>query len=134
MSRYGFTQSLDRILAGLFDMSIYVDLHRLPELICGFERRPGEGPILYPVACAPQAWAAGAVFLLLQACLGISFQGAEREIRFSNPHLPEFLPALHIKNLRIGKLSADLELTRTESDVLINVIRKDASLNIVAIR
>jgi glycogen debranching enzyme len=134
MSRYGFTQSLDRILAGLFDMSIYVDLHRLPELICGFERRPGEGPILYPVACAPQAWAAGAVFLLLQACLGISFQGAEREIRFSNPHLPEFLPALHIKNLRIGKLSADLELTRTESDVLINVIRKDDSLNIVAIR
>lgn len=134
MSRYGLTQSLDRIMAGLFDMSIYVDLHRLPELICGFERRPGEGPILYPVACAPQAWAAGAVFLLLQACLGISFQGAEREIRFTNAHLPEFLPALHIKNLSIGKFSADLELTRTESDVLINVIRKDDPLNIVAIR
>ena len=32
---------------------------RLPELFCGFERQPGEPPIAYPVACLPQAWAAG---------------------------------------------------------------------------
>ena len=50
--------------------ALFVDLHRLPELFCGFPRRPGEGPTLYPVACAPQAWAAGAVFMLLQAALG----------------------------------------------------------------
>ena len=133
MSRYGLADGVERLLGGLFDMSIHVELHRLPELICGFRRKPGEGPILYPVACAPQAWAAGTVFLLLQACLGMSFQGANREIRFTNPYLPEFLPALKIKNLRIGKLSADLELTRTESDVMINVIRKDDPLNIVKI-
>jgi glycogen debranching enzyme len=134
MSRYGFSHGVDRILGGLFDMSIHVDLHRLPELICGFTRRPGVGPILYPVACAPQAWAAGAVFLLLQACLGISFQGAEREIRFTNPFLPEFLPFLQIKNLRLGESTADVEFTRTKSDVMINVTRKDNSLNIVAVR
>lgn len=134
MSRYGLTQGVDKLLGGLFDLSIHVDLHRLPELICGFPRGTGEGPILYPVACAPQAWAAGAVFLLLQSCLGISFNGAEREIRFINPHLPEFLPALQITNLRIGNCSADIHLTRTKSDVMINVIRKDESLNIVAVR
>lgn len=134
MSRYGLTQGVERLLAGLFDLSIHVDLHRLPELICGFPRKPGEGPILYPVACAPQAWAAGAVFLLLQACLGISFHGTEREIRFTHPSLPEFLPAMKIKNLRIGNLSADLELTRTESDVMINVTRKDELLSIVTVR
>ncbi|WNM62183.1 amylo-alpha-1,6-glucosidase [Candidatus Nitrospira neomarina] len=134
MSRYGLTQGVERLLGGLFDLSIQVDLHRLPELICGFPRKPGEGPILYPVACAPQAWAAGAVFLLLQACLGISFHGTDREIRFTHPSLPEFLPAIQIKNLRIGKVSADLEFTRTESDVMINVTRKDDQLSIVAVR
>jgi glycogen debranching enzyme len=134
MSRFGMSHGVEQLLGGLFDMSIHVDLHRLPELICGFTRRPGEGPILYPVACAPQAWAAGAVFLLLQACLGISFQGAAREIRFTNPYLPEFLPFLQIKNLRIGESTADLEFTRTKSDVLINVTRKDDLLNIVAVR
>lgn len=134
MSRYGLTHGVERLLGGIFDLSIHANLHRLPELICGFKRRPGEGPILYPVACAPQAWSAGAVFLLLQACIGISLQGAEPEIRFTNPYLPEFLPALQIKNLRVGKFSADLELTRTESDVMINVTRKDDPLNIVKVR
>lgn len=134
MSHYGLTEGVEQVLRGLFDMSIHVDLHRLPELICGFKRKPGESPILYPVACAPQAWASGAVFLLLQACLGLSFQGDERKIRFTNPYLPEFLPALQIKNLRMGKYSADLEFTRTDSDVLINVARKDDDLNIVTVR
>ena len=134
MSRYGLHQEVEKVLGAVFDMSIHVDLHRLPELICGFPRRTGEGPILYPVACAPQSWAAGTVFLLLQACLGISFHGAEHEIRFTNPHLPEFLPSLQITNLRLGNFSADLQLTRTQSDVMINVTRKDDSLNVVSVR
>ncbi|GJL50024.1 MAG: amylo-alpha-1,6-glucosidase [Nitrospirales bacterium] len=134
MSRYGFTDGIQEILRGLFDMSVHSDLHRLPELICGFERRPGEGPILYPVACAPQSWAAGAVFLLVQASLGISFHGADQEIRFTKPYLPEFLPSLQLQNLRIGNLSADLEFTRKKSDVMIHVTRKDDPLNIVAVK
>ncbi|MFZ1747433.1 MAG: hypothetical protein WBO24_03185 [Nitrospirales bacterium] len=119
MSRYGLTQSVERLIGGLFDLSIHVDLHRLPELICGFPRNPGEGPILYPVACAPQAWASGAVFLLLQSCLGISFHGTKREIRFTHPFLPKSLAALQIKNFRKGNDSAEPYLTRTESDVMI---------------
>ncbi|RMH08365.1 MAG: amylo-alpha-1,6-glucosidase [Nitrospirae bacterium] len=134
-SRYGFAARTHQILAGLFDMSIHVDLHRIPELVCGFNRRPGEGPILYPVACAPQTWAAGAVFLLLQACLGLSIQGADNEIRFTNPYLPEFLPFVQIKNLAIGKASADLMMVRTaEEDVSINVTRKDDPLNVVIVK
>jgi glycogen debranching enzyme len=65
-----------RILAGLFESSTCLDLHRLPELFCGFARRPGEGPTLYPVACAPQAWSAGAVFLLLRASFGLEVNAA----------------------------------------------------------
>ncbi len=133
-SRYGLTERVNQILTGLFDMSIAVDLHRLPELVCGFTRRPGEGPTLYPVACAPQAWAAGTVFLLLQACLGLSIQGKEGEIRFSKPFLPEFLPAIQIKNLRIGKASVDLAITRAREDVTVNVLRKDEGLDIVTVK
>src|SRR5262249_43161444 len=62
LARYGLKIAAGRILAGLFDASLFVDLRRLPELFCGFDRRPGEGPTLYPVACAPQAWSAGAPF------------------------------------------------------------------------
>ena len=48
-----------QLLTGLFEASSFVDLSRLPELFCGFRRRPGEGPTRYPVACAPQTSASG---------------------------------------------------------------------------
>jgi glycogen debranching enzyme len=69
LARYRLKDGLLKILTGLFDASQFVDLARMPELFCGFHRRPDEGPTLYPVACSPQAWAAGSVFLLLQGCL-----------------------------------------------------------------
>jgi glycogen debranching enzyme len=91
---FGCTQIPDKelacqILAGLFDASIFFDLHRLPELFCGFSREAGRGPTLYPVACSPQAWAAGAVFILLQACLGLTIRASENTIYFFYPRLPE---------------------------------------------
>ena len=69
--RYGRRELAAKVLSGMFDVSTYVELQRLPELFCGFVRRPGKGPALCPVACSPQAWAAGAVFMLLQASLGL---------------------------------------------------------------
>ena len=74
-SRYGFRDLVVRLLEGMKDASVAVEMRRLPELICGFPRRPGEGPTQYPVACAPQAWAAGSVFMLLSAALGLSVDG-----------------------------------------------------------
>jgi glycogen debranching enzyme len=64
LARYGLVEQALQIWTGLFEAGLYFDLHRMPELFCGFPKGPGEGPILYPVVCAPQAWAAGAVFLL----------------------------------------------------------------------
>ena len=86
----------------------------------------GEGPTLYPVACSPQSWASAAVFLLLQACLGLSIDASRREIRFCRPHLPESLSFLTIKNLRVGDASADLTLERYPHDVGISVSAKKA--------
>jgi glycogen debranching enzyme len=65
-ARYGFKESAAMVVAGLLDDSLFFDLHRLPELFCGFPRRPSESPTLYPVACARQAWAAGRSFFCLK--------------------------------------------------------------------
>ena len=93
MGRYGYTAHAAKILSGLFDASLEFDQHRLPELFCGFPRRPSESPTLYPVACSPQAWASAAVFMLIQACLGLEFGLAKPEVSFHAPRLPD---ALHV--------------------------------------
>jgi glycogen debranching enzyme len=80
LARYGLRGEAARVLHGLFEASTFVDLHRLPELFCGFERRPCEGPTRYPVACLPQAWAAGSPFLLVQAILGLTVDGARGQL------------------------------------------------------
>jgi glycogen debranching enzyme len=91
MARYQQRHQAVAILSGLYDASRFFALHRLPELFCGFPRRVGEGPTLYPVACAPQTWAAGAAFLTLAACLGISIDGPGRRVVFAHSMLPPFL-------------------------------------------
>ncbi len=134
MARYGFKQAVLRIMTGLFDASLYMDLHRLPELFCGFVRRPGESPTLYPVACAPQAWSAASVFLVLQATLGLSIDAVEQKMLFSYPLLPPFLQEVWIRNLRIGEASVDLAFKRHEEDVGITVTRRVGDVQVVVIK
>jgi glycogen debranching enzyme len=129
---YGLTDAATAVFRGLFDLSLFVDSHRVPELVCGFHRRPGEGPTLYPVACAPQAWAAGAVFMLLQSTLGLTIQGAQRKIVFDRSVLPDFLRWVRITGLRVGDASVDLLLERHELDVGIQVVRRSGDVQVVA--
>jgi glycogen debranching enzyme len=130
-ARYGLKSPLERLLTGLFDAALFTDLKRLPELFCGFARRPGAGPTAYPVACIPQAWAAASVFAILGAALGISFDPAAQQIRFTRPVLPPWLPELQIKNLRLGDASVDLDLRRHHEDVALHVLRRHGDINIV---
>jgi glycogen debranching enzyme len=131
MASYGFKQGTLKILNGLFDASMFLDLHRLPELFCGFSRRPGEGPTLYPVACSPQTWSSAAVFLLLQSCLGLQIEAPRARLSFSQPVLPPFLEHVEIKNLQVGDAAVDLALERHDQDVGINVLRRDGRVGIV---
>jgi glycogen debranching enzyme len=133
LARYGLKDAVLKVLTGLFDASLYVDLHRLPELFCGFVRRPGESPTLYPVACAPQSWAAAVVFQLLQACLGLQIHGPEAQIRFTHPLLPIFLREVHITGLKVGQASVDLLLRRHEQDVGVNVLRRTGDVEVVVV-
>ncbi len=122
-----------RILKGLFEASLYLDSHRLPELFCGFSRRPGKAPILYPVACSPQAWATGAVFMMLRACLGMEILAGQRLVRFVYPVLPECLPSFQIRGLRVGSALLDLGFIRHEKRVEVSVPRRLGDVEIVVI-
>ena len=90
-ARYGLNRAVAQVSKGLFECATYMDLRRLPELFCGFQRERRRGPTLYPVACAPQAWASATPFSLIQASLGLEFAPQTNEIRLSNPYLPPFL-------------------------------------------
>lgn len=123
LARYGLKHSVEQVFKGLFDAATYMDLRRLPELFCGFRREKGRGPTLYPVACAPQAWASATPFTLLEAALGLEFDAQRGEIRLRNPRLPKFLNDVVLRDLRLGPSSVDLRLRRHNGEVSLEVLR-----------
>jgi glycogen debranching enzyme len=110
-----------------------MDLRRLPELYCGFARGRERGPTLYPVACSPQAWAAGTPLLLLQASLGLEFNPDRHEILLHKPRLPSFLEEVTLRNLRLGQSSVDIRVHRHGSEVSLQVIRNEGQIKVAAV-
>jgi glycogen debranching enzyme len=134
LARYRLKDGAARILGGMFDASLFVDLHRMPELFSGFRRRPGQGPTLYPVACSPQSWAAGAVFHLLQACLGLHVEAATGRLSLRHPMLPEFLEEVRIRGIRVGAGSVDLCFRRHPADVGVTVLARTGEIEVVVVK
>jgi glycogen debranching enzyme len=133
LARYGHKEAVRRIFRGLFDAAIHFDLRRLPELFCGFPRRQGRGPVSYPVACSPQAWASAAPFGLLQAAVGLEFDPDRCEIRFIRPLLPRFLEEVHLHGLRLRDAEVDIVLRRHATDVGVNVTRRSGTVRVVTV-
>jgi glycogen debranching enzyme len=131
LSRYGRPEGAAKVLSAMLDAADYAESYRLPELFCGFPRRPGEGPIRYPVACAPQAWAAGAVFLLIQACLGLTIDPHRKEVLLHNPTLPEFVHDVSLRNLCVGGGKVDLTVQRRGGDLGLSVMRREGGVRVV---
>ncbi|HEY0911452.1 MAG TPA: amylo-alpha-1,6-glucosidase, partial [Bradyrhizobium sp.] len=130
LARYGLKHSVAHLFRGLFDAATYMDLRRLPELFCGFRREKGRGPTLYPVACAPQAWASATPFTLLEAALGLEFDAAQGEIRLRNPRLPAFLNDVVLRDLELGPSSVDLRVRRHGDDVSLEVLRTRGKIQV----
>jgi glycogen debranching enzyme len=130
-ARYGLKDAAMRVFTGLFEASLFVDLHRLPELFCGFVRRPGEGPTLYPVACSPQSWAVGSLFMLLEASLGLSIDALARRITLSRPMLPEFLTELVLEDLHVGDAHLSMMLRGHGEDVAASVVRRTGPVELL---
>jgi glycogen debranching enzyme len=128
-SRYGLKGPVLRVFSGLFGAAKYMDLRRLPELFCGFQRQRQRGPTLYPVACAPQAWASAVPFALLAASLGFEFDCERMEVRLRDPQLPPFLDEVTVKSLRLKNAEADLRLRRgSNGDVALEVTRSSGAI------
>lgn len=134
LGRYGMRDEPLAILSGLFDASMHMDLHRMPELFCGFARRPDQGPTSYPVACAPQAWAAAAVLMLLQTVLGLTIDGNARRVSFTQPRLPPWTDWLRLRNLDVGGAKVDLFLRRAQNDVSIEVTGKHGDVDVTVLK
>ncbi|HEY9786087.1 MAG TPA: glycogen debranching N-terminal domain-containing protein [Candidatus Obscuribacterales bacterium] len=101
-----------KIVEGLYCAASTDSDLRLPELFCGFDRGDSKAPVAYPVSCSPQAWAAGCLFQVLDACLGLKPRGLEHTLEIDKPKLPRFLNELTITGLRVGSDSCDLRFTR----------------------
>jgi glycogen debranching enzyme len=123
LARYHHKQHVTQVMQGLFAAATYLDLRRLPELFCGFQRVRRRGPTLYPVACAPQAWASAAPFALIEAALGLEFHPETNEVHLRNPRLPAFLDDVTLRNLQVGGASMDLKVRRHGDEVSLEVLR-----------
>lgn len=120
---------LEKVVTGLFEAAMYFPYYRLPEVFCGFTRRRDGGPVHYPVACNPQAWAVGAMPLLIQAMLGISCQG--NEVHVSSPVLPPWVQEIRIYNLRAGEGKVGLEFTRKQGKTYCGVIQASGGARVI---
>ena len=127
LARYGYSSEALSLTAALFEAAAHMHLRRLPELFCGFERRRGKAPTLYPVACAPQAWAACAPFALLQACLGLEVDAASETVRLRQPRLPPFLESVVVRRLQAGESRLDLRFRRQEASVAVTLLAREGA-------
>ena len=75
MARYGFVGEAQEVAYQLFDAIQAFPSQRPPELFAGYPRREYSGPMPYPAANAPQAWASGAVVYMLETILGLTPSG-----------------------------------------------------------
>jgi glycogen debranching enzyme len=131
LARYGETTQACSLLSALFEVSRTTDDRRLPELFCGFSHEEQQRPVPYPVACRPQAWAAGSVFLLLQAALDLRLNVWQRRISFERIALPTWLNRVEIYGLRIGEATVDLRITRGRWSAGVEVMARQGEVDVI---
>jgi len=131
LKRYGFAKATNRLATAMFEMAVTVDDMRLPELFCGFTRRSPNRPVAYPVACSPQAWAAGAPFLLLQAMLGISADAPANTLNVNKPQLPGWLNTVELHDLRVGRSTSSIVFQRHGETTGFSLLDKDGDVRVL---
>jgi glycogen debranching enzyme len=128
--RYGFDDASNRLAGQMLEAAQRFPDYRLPELFCGFDRADSHTPVPYPVACSPQAWAAGSSFLFLETMLGLRAHADLGELELWHPHLPDWLGKVTLTDLRVGEASVDLLFHRWRGTTSAEVLRKVGDLNV----
>lgn len=129
--RYGLWQEANRVAAAMFDACAAFQGYRLPELFAGLDRMPGSFPVQYIGANVPQAWAAGAVFLLLRTIIGIEPDMPNNKV-YLNPTLPEWLPNITIKDLRLGAHTVSIAFQASVEKTKWDVLNNDGGIELAA--
>jgi hypothetical protein len=129
-----YVPELERLSTALIEVLEGSDDFRLPELYCGFRKRGDAPPVPYEVACKPQAWAAGSLFLMMKSMLGISMDTQQSYVVFNSPTLTERMSSLEIKGLRGRDWEMDLMLRRTKAGTVVDVTRKTGNVRVMTVR
>jgi glycogen debranching enzyme len=114
LQAYGLDDGVSRIMTALVEAAADFEHVRLPECFAGIERSAFEIPVRYPVACHPQAWAAGSVPHLLSVTLGLRPDALDGRLRIVRPHLPDFIRELELRNLAVGDGEVDLDFRQVD--------------------
>jgi len=130
MCRWGFTQHMERVFTGIFQAATQFIHFRLPEVFDGFSQRQYTRPVEYPVACSPQAWAAGALPMLLTAALGLEPHALTHELHIHRPHLPDWLSQVSITALKVGDAKVDLRYQRDGATTLVAVTGRTGDVDV----
>ncbi|HEX6314616.1 MAG TPA: amylo-alpha-1,6-glucosidase, partial [Gemmatimonadaceae bacterium] len=129
--RYGYDDEACQLFADLLDAATYFDHYRLPEVFAGFSRSGYEVPVRYPVACHPQAWAAGSIPYLLQSLLGLDPDAFARRLTVVRPRLPGFIDMITLSGVRVGDATVDLRFERDGDAMALEVERLEGDLEVV---
>lgn len=130
MRRYGYTAEALRVFTGIFEAATHFQHDRLPEVFDGFGQDEYERPVHYPIACSPQAWAAGALPILLQASLGLEADACHHLLRIHRPSLPDWLDWVTVEDLRVGPAAVNLRFERHAETTLVAVLSRQGNLRV----
>jgi glycogen debranching enzyme len=122
--RYGFTTEVATLARGISEAASHFMLNQLPELYAGIDRTESPFPVQYLGANVPQAWAAGSVFALLQAILGIE-QDAPNQLLWVDPALPRWLPDITLTSIPVGSERLTIRFTRSGEATSFEVLAGD---------
>jgi glycogen debranching enzyme len=130
MRRYGFVKEANRLFTAMMQAASRFEHFRLPELFAGYDRGVASRPVAYPVACSPQAWAAGSMPYMLTSMLGLCPDGFERRLRIRHPRLPNWLEWVTVQRLRVAEGEVDLEFRRLKDQTVVAVTRHTGGLDV----
>ena len=131
LKNYGYDDDFVTIFEALLEAASHAEDYRLPELFAGFSRTEFETPVPYPVACRPQAWAAGAIPYLLTVGLGLHAAALERTLRIRRPSLPRWVNRVEVSGLHVGHARVDLLFERAGARVTLTDARVDGECNVL---
>ncbi|CAN5543442.1 hypothetical protein BH20ACT18_BH20ACT18_09730 [soil metagenome] len=132
LRRYGFEEDFTAIFEGLLEAASLFPNYRLPELFAGFSRSEYESPVPYPVACRPQAWAAGTIPYLMKWGLGLTPEGFDRRLRIVRPSLPHWVNRVDVSGISFAGASVDLSFERAREQVTLSDTQIDGDVEVCA--